>query len=99
MGSLLLVAGGVARLARVSSDAEGAPRFEICFDEAPSSAQLHRALGALSVVCLLFYREAQAIQDPQVARLFLAEDGDVDTRKIYGEKNHETGVALGRRTA
>lgn len=74
-GLLLLTTGGVVRLARPVMETDGGkvlPRLEAAFSTSPTAAQLAHALAGLSVAWQLCAEEAGALQDPDLAREFLA---------------------------
>ena len=72
---LLLSAGSAMRMVRpVCKTAEGkvSPRLEVVFSSVPAAAQIAHALSGLSVACQFCAEEVRALQDPNVAREFLA---------------------------
>lgn len=80
---LLLTAGGAVRMARPtieSSEGRVNAAFEVSFPTVPAAAHLAHALAALSVACRLCAEELRALQDPDVAREFLALS-ETQTRK------------------
>lgn len=75
MSVLLLSAASAMRMARPvceSADGKVSPRLEVVFSAAPAAAQIAHALSGLSVACQFCAQEVQALQDPNVAREFLA---------------------------
>jgi len=77
LGAFLLTACGALRLVRAAGE-DGEPvraRFEVCFETAPTPAELDRALGALSVACRMCAREALALEDPAIAATYLLMQG------------------------
>ena len=75
LGVLLLSAGSAMRMVRPvceTSDGKISPRLEVDFSAVPAAAQLAHALSSLSVACQFCAEEVQALQDPNVAREFLA---------------------------
>lgn len=78
LGVLLLTACGIVRMARGrAEEAEGrtAVGFEALLGRPTCAAELAQALSALSVICRLCGREAQALQERLVAREYLAVRG------------------------
>jgi hypothetical protein len=73
LGVLLLGACGITRLARAAVLEEGASaraRFEVRFERGPEVFEMKHALGALSVACREFGREARALGDEELARMY-----------------------------
>jgi len=78
LGRLLLVGSGLVRLVRAAAATNGAgdsARFEVGFRSLPSAAELDVALGALSVACRCFGREAKALAREDVASTYLELGG------------------------
>jgi hypothetical protein len=79
LGVLLLHTCGIMRMVRVAVDVRVdriIPRFEVCFDSAPGSAELARALAALSIACRVSADEAEAVQrDERLAEIYMATRG------------------------
>ena len=75
LGILLLSAGSAMRMVRPAcetADGKVSPRLEVVFSSVPAAAQLAHALSSLSVACQFCAEEVKALQDPNVAREFLA---------------------------
>jgi hypothetical protein len=69
----LLVASGLTRLARAAMlEDEGSvrARFEVRFEREPRAREIGHALGALSVACREFGREARALGNEEIARVY-----------------------------
>ena len=93
---LLLRAAAVVRLVRPVLVADGAPRFEVVFDTAPSAAELAHALSALAVACRLFGREAEVVQrSPAVAARVVAflEGAAPSAPSSFGRERGADGAA------
>lgn len=72
---LLLIIGGVVRLARPAmnmSEGRALPRLEVTFSSSPAADALAHALASLSVAHQLCAEEARALHDPNLAGEFLA---------------------------
>jgi hypothetical protein len=75
LGVLFLKVGAAVRMARpVFETGEGKvlARFEVTFSAVPAAAHLAHALSALSVAAQFGAEEARVLQEPDVAREFLA---------------------------
>lgn len=70
----LLSVSGVVRLARAALAADVA-RLEVAFVAPPCAAEISSALESLSVGCSLCGEEVKMLQDPAIARSFLALRG------------------------
>jgi hypothetical protein len=71
----LLESGAALRFARpvcASGAGKTTARFEVVFSPAPTAAQLAHALASLSLAAQFCLEESRALQDPAVAREFLA---------------------------
>ena len=77
IGTLLLRASGLIRMARASVKQEqtAAANFEILFETAPTAAELSHALSALAIASGLCGRTVEAMRDEVVARNYLASQG------------------------
>ncbi|MBP6965321.1 MAG: hypothetical protein KBC96_13050 [Armatimonadetes bacterium] len=80
ISALLLRAGGVVRMARpVMSRCRDGERlrfgFEAVLPDGAAPAEMNHALSSLSVACALCAREAEALTDQGLARLYLAAQG------------------------
>ena len=78
IGGFLLAASGLVRLVRAAVSAgEGRPvaRFEVVFSTPPSPFEISSALESLSVGCSLCGEEIKTLQEPAVARSYLALRG------------------------
>jgi hypothetical protein len=76
---LLLWASRAVRMARATATTtdDGTTQYcwEVLLGSAPTSRELDHALTALSVACRMSLREAQALQDKEIARVYLAMQG------------------------
>ena len=78
LGGFLLAASGLVRLARAAvSERDGSPvaRFEVVFPSAPDPFEISSALESLSVACSRCGEEVITLQEPVIARRYLALRG------------------------
>ena len=78
----LMRVNATVRLARAVVES-GAARFEVSFVSKPSEDDLAHALVALDAVTYFHIREARALEDEALARIFLTNNNP------KGERNHE----------